>query len=72
MHNNYRNFIKIFNFILSQIGDRFQSVKLFFQQWVRFQVLTAESMKVTVSWDVALCSLVEIDRRFRGAYCLHY
>jgi hypothetical protein len=29
-------------------------------------------MKVTVFWDVALCSLVEIDRRFRSAYCLHY
>jgi hypothetical protein len=23
-----------------------------------------------VFWDVALCSLVEIDRHFRGAYCL--
>jgi len=22
-------------------------------------------------WDIALCSL-EVDRRFRGAYCLHY
>jgi hypothetical protein len=25
-----------------------------------------------VLWDVAPCSLVEIDRRFRGAYCLHH
>jgi hypothetical protein len=38
---------------------------------VRFQVLTAASMKMTVFWDVAQCSVVEIDRRFRGAYCLH-
>jgi hypothetical protein len=22
--------------------------------------------------DIALCSLFEVDRRFRGAYCLHY
>jgi hypothetical protein len=22
-------------------------------------------------WDVAPCSLVKVDRRFRGAYCLH-
>jgi hypothetical protein len=29
-------------------------------------------MKVTVLWDVASCSFVEIDRRFRGAYCLHH
>jgi hypothetical protein len=33
---------------------------------VRFQVLTAASTKVTVFWDVAPCSLVENDRRFRG------
>jgi hypothetical protein len=26
---------------------------------------------MTVFWDVALCILVEIERRFRGAYCLH-
>jgi hypothetical protein len=26
--------------------------------------------KMTVFWDVAPCSLVQIDRRFRGAYCL--
>jgi hypothetical protein len=29
-------------------------------------------MKITVFWDVALCSLVEIDRCFRGAHCLHH
>jgi hypothetical protein len=22
-------------------------------------------------WDVAACSHVEVERRFRGAYCLH-
>jgi hypothetical protein len=26
---------------------------------------------MTVFWYVALCSLVETDWRFRGAYCLH-
>jgi hypothetical protein len=25
-----------------------------------------------VFWDVAPCSLVETDRRFSGAYCLHH
>jgi hypothetical protein len=29
-------------------------------------------MKMTVFWNVAQCSLVEIDRRFRGDYCLHH
>jgi hypothetical protein len=28
--------------------------------------------KLTVFWDVASCSLVETDRRFRGAYCHHH
>jgi hypothetical protein len=27
---------------------------------------------MAVFWDVAPCSLVDIDRCFRGAYCLHY
>jgi hypothetical protein len=29
-------------------------------------------MKLTVFRDVAPCSLVEVYRRFRGAYCLHH
>jgi hypothetical protein len=33
---------------------------------VRFQVLTATSMKMTVFWVVAPCCLVDIDRRFRA------
>jgi hypothetical protein len=39
-------------------------------QLVRFQVLSLARMKMTAFWDVAPCSL-EVDRRFRGAYCLH-
>jgi hypothetical protein len=42
-----------------------------FDRFVRFQVFVAASMKVTFFWDIAPCSLVEVDRRFRGAYCLH-
>jgi hypothetical protein len=37
---------------------------------VRFQVLTAASLKMTVFWDVESCKLIETDRRFRGVYCL--
>jgi hypothetical protein len=29
-------------------------------------------LKMTVYWDVASCSLVEMFRRFRGCYCLHH
>jgi hypothetical protein len=39
--------------------------------WVRFQVLTAMSTKITVFWDIALCCLLESDQHFRGAHCLH-
>jgi hypothetical protein len=34
---------------------------------VRFLVFTAATMKITVFWDIASRSLVEMDRRFRGA-----
>jgi hypothetical protein len=37
---------------------------------VRFMILTAASMKMAVFGIVALCSLVEVYRRFRGACCL--
>jgi hypothetical protein len=39
---------------------------------VRFQVLTAASMKMAVFWIVAACSLVQVYRRFRGACCLRH
>jgi hypothetical protein len=38
---------------------------------VRFQVLSATSMKMAVFWDAAPCSLVEIDLRYRGAYAFN-
>jgi hypothetical protein len=38
---------------------------------MRFQVLTAASMKIAF-WDRAPCSLVDVYRRLRGACCLHY
>jgi hypothetical protein len=31
-----------------------------------------QGLKMTVFWDVAPCSLVEIARCFRDAYCLHH
>jgi hypothetical protein len=33
---------------------------------VRFYDLAAASMKTTAFWDIAPCSFVEADRRFRG------
>jgi hypothetical protein len=34
---------------------------------VGFEVLTATSTKIAVFWNVAPCSLVDIDQHFRGA-----
>jgi hypothetical protein len=34
---------------------------------MRFQILTAVSVKKTALWDILSCSLAEVDRRFRGA-----
>jgi hypothetical protein len=41
---------------------------------VSFQILMTVSMKMRVIWDtsIAPCRVVEVNRRFRGAYCLHY
>jgi hypothetical protein len=49
----------------------FKAPLLFMSYVVRFKVLTAVSMKVTVFWVVAASSLVEIHWHFRGAYCHH-
>jgi hypothetical protein len=35
-------------------------------------IKTYKTIKMAVFWDVASFSLVDIDRRFRGAYCRHY
>jgi hypothetical protein len=43
-----------------------------FDNFVRFQVLTVASMKMIAFWDTTPCSLVGVDCRLRGAYCLHH
>jgi hypothetical protein len=40
-------------------------------KYVRFQVLTASSMKFRVFWQALPCGHIDVDRRFRDAYCLH-
>jgi hypothetical protein len=42
------------------------------EDMVRFQVLAAASMKMMAVWDIAPCTLVEVDRCFRDAYYLHH
>jgi hypothetical protein len=37
----------------------------------RLKVLAVTRITMIVFWDVALCILISIYRRFTGAYCLH-
>jgi hypothetical protein len=39
---------------------------------IRWDLRFLRKMKMTVIWDVVLCSLVDIDRRFGGNYCLQH
>lgn len=39
---------------------------------VRFEVLMAANIKITILWFVALCSLTDVYRRFRCARCPHF
>jgi hypothetical protein len=39
--------------------------------FVGFEVLTAVIMKSTIFWDITPCSLLRVNRRFGGTYCLH-
>jgi WD40 repeat protein len=39
---------------------------------LRCKILTAASLKMIAVWDIEHCSLVEVDGRFEGAYCLHH
>jgi hypothetical protein len=51
----------------SQIQGLWEMIRMYKNKLeVRFEVLTAASMKMTIFWVVVLCSLVEVYRRFRG------
>jgi hypothetical protein len=57
--------------LLSRTRSKFSPNLRENQALVRFQVLTTTRMKMRAFLDIASYSLVGVDRRFRGAYCLH-
>jgi hypothetical protein len=59
-------FIKLSEIIFVDITEPVKVVKI---RFMRFQILTVTSMKMTAFWDIAPCSLTEMDRRFRDVYC---
>jgi hypothetical protein len=54
------------------LGLRLKMNILYKNYYVRFQVLTAVSMKYRVFWDILPCSQIDVDRRFRGASGLQH
>jgi hypothetical protein len=72
------NFIKIRPVVLEMKHagrmDRYDKpyIYLFYANCKQLiQLLSVCLSMITALWDVAPCSLVEVHRRFRGAYCLH-
>jgi hypothetical protein len=63
--NEWPLFVRIKLFIITGIWGSFKLVRMELQE----QIL---SMKTAVFWDAAPCSIVDIARRLRGAYCLHH
>jgi hypothetical protein len=49
-----------------------EEIRLWPYSHVRLEVLTAASVKMTVFWVVAPCSLEKVYQRFRGDCCLHH
>jgi hypothetical protein len=68
-------YVHLFDYInLNRIWHQGHTEKLLVHSWtflyiVRFQVLTAPSMKMALFWDVAPCSLVNNDWHFKGTCC---
>jgi hypothetical protein len=53
----------------------FAKCNLYFANYLyseRFHVLTVANNKVRALWHISQCSVFGIDRRFKGAYCLHH
>jgi hypothetical protein len=45
--------------------------KTYVSCYIRFQVITLVTRKITVFWNLTLCSLLELCKSFDGSLCLH-
>jgi hypothetical protein len=65
--------IILFCFVLYTLNTR-NSISVNFKVQIELKTLPQKRLfvKLGVFWDVAPCSQVDVDRRFRGAYCLHH
>jgi hypothetical protein len=68
---NWEKFPMNVSFHLEQVQCK-EGISVHQNNCVRFQVLTAASMMFrSVFWVILPCKMI-VDRRFRGAYCLHH
>jgi hypothetical protein len=78
-HPKYSDSLLDFGFFLLNFDSIRQSVGVYEVSSMshtgyltNFNTLKNSYLKMTVFWDVAPCSLIEIDQCFRGAYCFHH
>jgi hypothetical protein len=57
--------IQLRNFQVDDVIIIIVTVEFYKTKIERFQVLTAANKKITAFWDIALCSLAKVYRRFR-------
>jgi hypothetical protein len=62
--------VSLKSFITDKWGKRIHKLYLLQAIWNELEI--SKIKKMAVFWVVALCSLVEVYRRFRGICCLHY
>lgn len=76
VHCTKNDVVKQQAYLLTLIGQKKESIRplcyIMLQKFVECEVLTSKSMKTTLFWNVASCSLLDIDRHFRGVYCRHH
>jgi hypothetical protein len=72
IHSHCRVLVCLISHIFLLNGVSWQFVIIPLHGLVRFHVLTAASMKMTVFWDAAQCNLFEVYPRFRGACRLRH
>jgi hypothetical protein len=56
---------------MTQISTEFEMRTLCVQDRHVFDFKIGKNLKMIAFWDIPLCTVIEVNRRFRGAYCVH-
>jgi hypothetical protein len=60
----------VLSFFISFIAESFIILLILWSQPIHHQRILP--LKIITFWDIVPCSIVEVDQRFRYAYCLHH